>query len=489
MAYLHGTYGQFEKSLGTVPTQSDTVAVYVGLAPVNLIRGYQEKDLINYPIQLKDMTSAQQKIGYSTDIAAFSLCEAMEVHFANTIENAGPIVVINALDPDLHRKSEAVTEEIAFINGRASIVSDKIILDTLVLADMVEDVDYTLDYDYSKSTATISYLGDKTPESVHATYQEIDLEMIEDADLIGGVTSSGVYSGLGAVGLVYPELGLIPNILAAPGYSQIPAVYQAMVQAAKKINGHWDACLVADIPVMEDETAIDTKELAVKWKKEHDYTSEYAKVCYPMWQLKDGKIYHLSTLTVWLMLLVDGTHNGVPMESPSNKQLPSGRQYYGEGSKNRGYDQQQANDLNENGITTGIYWGGRNVLWGPHTAAYQYSAVTDKRVIFDNSLRTMMYISNSFQQEHAITIDSPMTRAMADSIRNREQEKADALTAIGALIGTPVVAFKETENSTDALAEGDFVWNFEGTPTPPFKSGTLKVAYTDAGFATFLGEE
>lgn len=489
MAYSHGTYGSFEKSLATVPTQSDTVVVYVGLAPVNLIRDYQKKDLIHYPVQLKDMISAQQKIGYSANIAAFSLCEAMEVHFANSIENAGPIVVINVLDPNLHKKAEAVTEKLVFINGRASIASDKIILDTLVLADMIEDVDYTMDYDFATSTAIISYLGDIALESVNATYYEIDLSMIKESDLIGGVTSSGVYSGFGAVGLVYPELGLIPNVLAAPGYSQIPAVYQAMVQAAKKINGHWDACLVADIPIADEETAIDTKELAVKWKKEHDYTSEYAKVCYPMWQLKDGTVYHLSTLTAWLMLLVDGTHNGIPMESPSNKQLPSGRQYYGEESKNRGYDQQQANDLNENGITTGIYWGGRNVLWGPHTAAYQYGAMTDKRVIFDNSLRTMMYISNSFQQEHAITIDSPMTRAMADSIRNREQEKADALAAIGAFIGTPTVEFKETENSTDALAEGNFVWNFEGTPTPPFKSGTLKVAYTDAGFATFLGEE
>jgi len=489
MTYLHGTYGSFEKSLGTVPTQSDTVVVYVGVAPVNLVRGYKEKEIINYPVQLKNMAGAQQKMGYSADIAAFSLCEAMNVHFANSVENAGPIVVINVLDPDLHKKTEVVTETLVFINGRANIVSDKIILDTLVLEDMVEDVDYILDYDFTTSTVVISYLGDTAPERVNVSYHEIDLSMIGEADLIGGVTSSGVYRGFGAVRLVYPELGLIPNILAAPGYSQIPAVYQAMVQAVKKINGHWDAYFVADIPISDGETAIDTKELAVKWKKEHDYSSEYAKVCYPMWQLKDGTIYHLSTLTVWLMLLVDGTHNGIPMESPSNKQLPSGRQYYGKGSKNRGYDQQQANELNENGITTGIYWGGRNVLWGPHTAAYQYGAVTDKRVIFDNSLRTMMYVSNSFQQEHAITIDGPMTRAMADSIRNREQEKADALAAIGALIGTPVVAFKETENSTDALAEGDFVWNFEGTPTPPFKSGTLKVAYTDAGFTTFLGEE
>ena len=82
-----------------------------------------------------------------------------------------------------------------------------------------------------------------------------------------------------------------------------------------------------------------------------------------------------------------------------------------------------------------------------------------------------------------------MTVALAESIRAREQEKADRLVAIGALIGEPQVLFLEDENSTDELAEGNFVWDFSGTPTPQFKSGTLRVAYTDAGFASYFGEE
>ena len=97
----------------------------------------------------------------------------------------------------------------------------------------------------------------------------------------------------------------------------------------------------------------------------------------------------------------------------------------------------------------------------------------------------MYYVSNSFQEEHALTIDKPMTRAMADTIKIREQEKADALANLGALIGTPVVEFKEGENSTDELIQGNFTWSNKHTPTPPFKSGTLKIAYTDEGFNTY----
>ena len=173
------------------------------------------------------------------------------------------------------------------------------------------------------------------------------------------------------------------------------------------------------------------------------------------------------------------------MESPSNKEIPAGRQYFGENSANKGYDQQTSNQLNEAGITTAIYWAGKNVLWGPHTAAYQYGLVDDGRTIFDVSIRMMMHITNDFQREHADKIDSPMTKALADSIRIREQEKLDAYVAQGALIGEPIVEFKESENPSTQLMEGDFVWNIQQTPTPPFKSGTVKVAYTDAGFSVY----
>ena len=129
------------------------------------------------------------------------------------------------------------------------------------------------------------------------------------------------------------------------------------------------------------------------------------------------------------------------------------------------------------------------MLWGGHTAAYEFGNVIDNRVIFDNNIRMMMYITNGFQQEWAVDIDEPMTRAKADTIKAREQEKADALVAVGALIGAPEVLFLESENSTAELTEGNFVWDFRGTPTPQWKSGTLRVAYTDAGFSTYFGEE
>lgn len=486
LIYKHGTYGEFAESIAGVATQSGTLAVYVGVAPVNLIRGWADAGVVNEPVKLTDFAAAKRYMGYSSNWAGFTLCEVFKVHFDNTMGNAGPIVAINVLDPALHKKTVETTQQITFANGRATIQSDTIILDTLVLADKVEGVDFTVDYNWTTGQVIIDSIAEvPITGQVQATFSEVDLSKITKTEIIGGVTAGGEYSGLGVVGLVYPKFNLIPNLIVAPGWSQDPEVYNAMITAATKINGHWDAFVVADIPL----ESTDTIEKAIAWANDNSYKNERTKVGWPMAPLTFGGMAHWSTLYTWRQLLVDAGHNGIPMETASNKAIPVTGQYFGEESKNRGFDQTRANELNAEGISTLVFWGGQWVLWGGHTAAYRFGAVNDKRVIFDNNIRMMMYITNDFQQEWALTIDSPMTVAMAETIKNREQEKADALVAVGALIGTPVVNFLESENSTDELAEGNFVWDFEGTPTPQFKSGTLRVAYTDSGFSSYFGEE
>ena len=486
MNYKHGTYGEFAESIGAIATQSGTLAVYVGIAPVNLVRGYGQ--FVNAPVKLTDFASATRYMGYSSKWAQFDLCEAFKIHFNNPLGNVGPIVAINVLNPAIHKKESVTTQSLSFVNGRAVFSSDTIILDTLVLADKVEGTDFAVDYDFNKGQVIISSIGTPITGTVQATFSEVDASKVTAEDVIGGVTASGEYTGLGCIGLIYPELNLIPNIIASPGWSHIPAVYNAMLTVGTKINGHWDAIVCADIPVLVDGTKVDTIEAAKKWKTDNAYVSERAKVFWPKAKDNEGNIYHASTLGTWLMLTVDAQNDGIPMESPSNKAVPVVKQYFGEGSTNRGFDQQRANELNAEGITTLVFWGGLWVLWGPHTAAYQFGAITDNRVVFDNSIRLMMYVSNSFQQEHALTIDQPMTTALADTIKNREQEKMDALAAMGAFIGTPIVEFHESDNSTGDLVEGNFTWGFKGTPTPPFKSGTMKVAYTTEGFDSYFGE-
>ena len=481
--YKHGTYGEYAASVGHISTKSKTNAVYVGTAPVNLVRGY--KDYVNAPVKLADFGAVERFMGYSDDWKSFTLCEAFKVHLDNAAGNVGPIIAINVLNPDEHKKESATTRALTFVDGRASFESDTIILDTLVLAELVEGEDFEVAYDFNKGLVVITSIGEAIAGNVNATFSEVDASLVTTDDIIGDATADGEYSGLGCLELVYNALGVVPNILAVPTWGENPLIYKAAVRAATKINKHWDAFVFADIPIDDGDAMIDTIASAIKWKKDNAYTSATSKVCWPQADF-GGVKYHASVLAVWRTMLVDATHNGVPMETPSNKAVPVTAQYFGEGSKNRGFDQARANELNANGITTIVYWGGAWVLWGPHTAAYEFGKDGDNKNIFDNSVRMAMYISNSFQEEHAMTIDAPMSRAMADTIRNIEQEKADALATIGALIGTPVVEFREGDNSTADLVEGNFVWYTKNTPTPPFKSGTLRVAYTTEGFESFF---
>ncbi|MDR1299283.1 MAG: phage tail sheath family protein, partial [Oscillospiraceae bacterium] len=128
--YLYGAYGHLGESAAQNAVQAGTVAVYVGTAPVNLVRGYAAAGVVNSPVKVANFTDAQRRMGYSPDWEGFTLCEAFGAHFNNHLGNIGPIYVINVLDPDVHAKAQPTTLDMTFVNGRAEFASDTIILDT-----------------------------------------------------------------------------------------------------------------------------------------------------------------------------------------------------------------------------------------------------------------------------------------------------------------------------------------------------------------------
>lgn len=485
--YLYGAYGHIGDTVAQSAVQAGTTPVYIGTAPVNLIRGYAEAGIINTPVKISNLIDAQRKLGYSVDWETFTLCEPLTAHFDNPLGNIGPIFMINVLDPDVHKAAEATTKSVSFAGGRGEFKSDTIILDSLVLADKVEGTDFTIDYNFTKGTVIINSVDPEAPltGTIVATYNEIDITALDSDDIVGGVTAGGVYTGLGAIALIYPEQYAVTNLIAAPGWSEIPAVYNAMIAAGTKINGHWDAFVVADIPIMNGATAVDTIDKAKAFKATNAFTHERSKVYWPQVIDSAGRIFHLSTLAVVELMRADFSHDSIPMETCGNKQIPVIRQYFGSGATNRGFDQQTAKELTSSGISTAVAWGGQWVLWGSHTAAYTYGADVDPRAIFDVSMRMLMHITNSFQREWSPEIDEPMTRALKDRIINREQEKLDAYVSAGALIGSPVVIFIETENPVGDIMNGDFRWDIQATPTPPLKSASVYVAYSSAGFSVY----
>ena len=487
--YKYGVYGQIGQSVGQSAIQSGTVPVYVGLAPVHLIRGYADAGVVNHPVKLTNLADAQNKVGISDDWGTYGLAEAIDAHFNNILGNVGPIYVINVLDPDTMRKAATTTKTVAITNGMGSFVDADIILDTLEVSvttgsgndatttKKTEGTDYTVGYNFAKKTVTIEGLADG---NVSVSYKTVDTS---------GVTKDEIIAGIQKLDVVYSESFEIPNLIAAPGWSQIPEVYNALVSGAQKIDGHWDAFVYADLPLVQADgtTAVDTIEKAIAWKNANGFTAERSKVFWPMAVKNDGKTYHLSTLGIVETQRIDYEHDSIPMETCGNKAVPVVKQYFG--NSENAFGQARGRDLAAAGITTVVPWAGEWVLWGDHTAAYAYGANVEPRAIFDTSLRMLFHITNSFQQEWSPRIDRPMTLRLRDEIINREQEKLDAYASIGALIGSPTVEFLESDNSVTDMMNGDFVWNILVTPTPPLKSATVKVAYTDAGFSVYTEEE
>ena len=110
----------------------------------------------------------------------------------------------------------------------------------------------------------------------------------------------------------------------------------------------------------------------------------------------------------------------------------------------------------------------------------------DVRDIFDVSIRMLLYLTNRFQRVWASSIDKPFTLSMKDTILTREQENLDALVALGALIGAPKITFDQDLNPLAEIREGNFRFDIQVTPTPPLRSASAYVAYTDAGFSAYF---
>ncbi len=477
--YLHGTYGEVGKTQAISATQAGTTPVYLGTAPVNLIRGYADAGIIGRPIKLTNWKQACATIGYSNDWQTFTLCEAVKAHFDNTLGNIGPIYVIPcmATTPATEERELSLTP----VNGRAEFASDKVILDSLTIEGMDEGVDYSIDYDFTTAKVIIK-LADKThTDALALTYDEFSGAIAEASDIVGGKTAGGEYSGIGAIELLYNNENAVGTLFAAPGWSHYPEVHAALVSACQKMNGKWYGYCYTDIP-LEDASTIAA---AIAYKREHGMTSQYETVCWPKGIDATGKVFHGSTLSMWCQQRVDFSHDSVPFETASNKPVAVLRQYFGENSRNMGYDKQTANELNEAGIRTLVPEAGEIVLWGGHTGAYQYGATSDAVEIFDTNVRMLGHVINSFHREWGYRIDEPMKTQLKDEIVNREQDKLNALKAQGALIGSPIVSFLPSENSTTDMINGDFKFDHLITPTPQLKSATVTVSYTDAGFSVF----
>ena len=492
--YKHGAYGQIQ-AVGTRVTQLvQGVIVYVGTAPVHTVAGGAKN--VNVPVLVNNIAEARKYFGYSEDWAKYSLCEAMHVHLQR--KGVGPLVFINVLDPATHKAAEATTVSLTPSNGRITIPNaEDIILDSLVVktggspqTTKEKGTDYTVAYDIDRKTIILAEVtaGSLGSAALSVSYDTINAAAVTAATVIGASDGAGLNTGLYAVKNVYPVTGMIPAYIACPGFSSLPAVHAAMCANSAKINGHWDAYLFVDLPILDGETPI-TLDSAATWKEANGYTHANETVYFPLAKGNDGKVYHLSVLAAANFQALLLAQDSIPWKTASNTECSLiANLYLGEDAAGRVFDDQIINEkLNKNGIASAAFIGGRWVIWGCHSADYS-QANGDYINVAETNRMMLYYISNDFQQRRGGDVDKPMTSNDLQTIISEEQTRLDALLKIGALTyGT--VELNATADARSDIMQGDCSFLFNITTTPLVKSLTAIVNWTEDGFVTYYDTE
>ena len=131
MAVSHGFNLTEATTSVSAPVQvSSGLQIIVGTAPVNQLANPEAA--VNTPLYVSTYKEAVAAVGWSSDFAKYTLCEAISANFQ--VVGTAPIVVINVLDPKNEKHITALDETSVQVNdGVAEIDKVGILLEKLVV--------------------------------------------------------------------------------------------------------------------------------------------------------------------------------------------------------------------------------------------------------------------------------------------------------------------------------------------------------------------
>lgn len=450
MGFTHGSYSEEVASSLRGMTTVEGPMLVVGTAPINM----GDLSNVNKAQLITSTREAMEYFGGTGDIS-FTISEALDA--ALNLFNVKPIIAINVLDPKKHKKSETETN-IAVVEGKCKLSKKGIMLSTVKIKKASQSEELQADQyqlSFESTGEVVVEIFNSEILKIEATYDWLDPSMVTKLDIIGGINPNTLErKGLECIDEVFTKYSMIPGTIIAPGYSHEAEVKAILEAKATRINSKYGTIAILDLP---DDIKYGE---AIQKKKELNFISENLIVCYGKGKNGD-KIYHLSTLAAALMGQVDAGNSGVPYESPSNKNLKIQALAYknAEGQyEELRLDEEQANLLNANGITTAIMRTNGFVLWGNRTSCYQPGGNNDPKDMWIPVKRMFKFLSNTIILNTAQDIDRPMTLARAHLIQNTINVFLAGLVSTGRLLGGRI-EFKKEENSLSDMLEGKFKWH------------------------------
>lgn len=315
----------------------------------------------------------------------------------------------------------------------------------------------------------------------------------DEADYLGDAAK---FTGVYAIENLLRENPTTVNILCAPSIIE-PSVLSALNTIAKKADGHWASFMVYDIDSGEsgqqfvNENDVVQPDAVVKYKLLSD---EYASAVFGRIKTAGGYVISGAAVRACLMAAADAEF-GAPARSGGNLHTPRMADY-GVLVKNQENNEttfrsavlteSTATQLSADGVCSWVNYGGGNwYTWGDHTSVFSNASVPDERARYDSNMRILLMLTNRFQLKYRFSIDAPMTLTVRNDIIQEENDYLAYLKSIGAIVGDASCEFKATDNPTDAVAQGQFVWSIEATVTPPLKYAQLNVAYSQSGLSVY----
>lgn len=474
MAILHGVNAKRADTSYNITAQTPSgIPIFFGCAPVHTAKGYTGK------VQLiRNFAEAKEQLGYSGawrngTAPKWSLCEAMYSHFV--LFGASPAIFYNLFDPATHKSAVAAASKTVADHavklpldcvGVTSVKDD----DT----DLVEGTDYEVFYDGEDCVIElISTSTHYAAESLTVAYNEATFTAI---------TSAVVEAALEKIEECKTLLGVVPDLICAPGWSSTPSVAAVMAAKAASISDLYRAKAVADIP-----TSVTDPANLKTYKQTNGYDDENILPYWPEYKIGD-KVFHMATLAVGAMASLDAG-NGCPSASPSNIAIPGGVTGFDAGVA--GFIEKvltltEADTVSVTaGVCTAINFNGWR-LWGNYTGCGKEETDVAKRFIC--TARMQDFLCNRFVDMFFTAVDRPLTPALIDSIVNEYNAWLNGLAHDGHLYGGEI-AYIEDNNSTDDLLAGHFRLDVKTASPVPAEQINMVAEYdVDILVAAFSAE-
>lgn len=473
MSYIHGITATLGATQHAQPAASGTVPVYIGCAPAHLAA---HPAPVNTPVLIRNYAEAVDMLGMAWDFDKYDLAEAVYAHFGGRTA-IGPIVAINVLDPDSARADEQQTQSLTLINGSGSFVDADCILSTVAIADKTQGVDFAVSFSYSTGRVTVTDLTGELSTPQEVTYSRVDTSKLTSAAVIGQAGDGTPPTGIKAIDLVYPRLGLVPSMACALKWGCDKDVHTALVAAAASASTKFPVLVVANLPC-DGTTATISDAISVKGSL--GMTQDSTVVCWPLVSVS-GRLVHAAARWITRQMLIDNANDGLPYESASNKILDDVDGIYSSPGTEAILTLDSANKMNAAGITTVLCWGGAWRLWGSHTAAYNADGEYDARAVFASNMRMLYYLCNQITLRYWDVIDQPMTRNNREALVTSIQGWLDGLVSAGALCYAKCAVDTGADALNTDLVRFTIHLSAAVTSVPPLQALSVQVSYTDAG--------